>query len=104
VDVYIPAYLHQHLLHYGFGADGTGWLADLPRRIAELEQEWDLRVGSAFDKDGAVSWVAPVELRDGSEAILKVTFPHGMMRRASRQRHLWPKRRCRSCVSSSGRG
>ena len=76
VSVFIPAYLQQNILRYGFGAEGTRWLADLPRHIAELEQEWGLRVGPAFDKDGAVSWVAPVELRDGSEAVLKITFPH----------------------------
>ena len=76
MDVSIPAYLPQHLRQYGFGAEGTRWLADLPRQVAQLAQEWGLRVGSAFDQDGAVSWVAPVELRDGSEAVLKVTFPH----------------------------
>jgi streptomycin 6-kinase len=76
VDVSIPAFLHQHLLQYGFGAEGTLWLADLPGHIAELAQEWGLRVGPAFNQDGAVSWVAPVELRDGSEAVLKITFPH----------------------------
>jgi len=76
VNIFIPAYLQQNILRYGFGAEGTLWLADLPSHIAELEQEWGLRVGPAFDKDGAVSWVAPVELRDGSEAVLKITFPH----------------------------
>jgi hypothetical protein len=34
-----------------------------------------LRVGPAFDHGGAVSWVAPVELRDGSEAVLKISIP-----------------------------
>ena len=72
----IPAYLHHNILRYGFGAEGTRWLAGLPRQIAALAQEWGLRVGPAFDKDGAVSWVAPVERRDGSEAVLKITFPH----------------------------
>jgi streptomycin 6-kinase len=75
VDIAIPAYLPRHLRRYGFGAAGTRWLADLPRRIVALEQAWDLRVGPPFDQDGAVSWVAPVDLRDGSEAVLKITFP-----------------------------
>ena len=70
MDVSIPTFLHHHLLQYGFGAAGTLWLADLPRHIAELEQAWGMRAGPAFDQDGAVSWVAPVELRDGSEAVL----------------------------------
>ncbi|HVC79183.1 MAG TPA: aminoglycoside phosphotransferase family protein [Chloroflexota bacterium] len=76
MDVVIPTFLRQHLLRYGFEAEGTRWLADLPRQIAALEREWDLRAGSPFDQDGAVSWVAPVELGDGSEAVLKITFPH----------------------------
>jgi streptomycin 6-kinase len=76
VGAHIPAYLQQNVLRYGFGAEGTLWLADLPRQIAELAQQWGLRVGPAFDKDGAVSWVAPVERRDGTEAVLKITFPH----------------------------
>ncbi len=53
MDVFIPAFLQQHIVQ--FGADGTHWLAHLPRRIAELEQEWDFRVGPAFDHGGAVS-------------------------------------------------
>ena len=75
MNVFIPSFLQQHLLQYGFGAEGTQWLADLPRRIAELEQEWGLRVGPAFDHGGAVSWVAPVEREDGSEAVLKIGLP-----------------------------
>jgi streptomycin 6-kinase len=67
---------HQNMLQFGFGAEGTRWLADLPRQIAALSQEWGLRVGPAFDKDGAASWVAPVDRRDGAEAVLKITFPH----------------------------
>jgi hypothetical protein len=58
VNVFIPAFLQQHILQ--FGAEGTQWLVHLPRRIAELEQEWGFRVGPAFDHGGAVSWVAPV--------------------------------------------
>lgn len=76
MDVSIPAFLRQNLLRFGFGAEGTRWLADLPRRIETLAREWGLRLGPAFDRDGAVSWVAPVDLSDGSEAVLKVTFPH----------------------------
>jgi len=73
VDVFIPAFLQQHILQ--FGAEGAHWLAHLPRRIVELEQEWDFRVGPAFDHGGAVSWVAPVERSDGSEAVLKIGLP-----------------------------
>jgi streptomycin 6-kinase len=76
VDIVIPAYLPRNLREYGFGDAGTRWLADLPRHIAALAQEWDLRVGPPFDQNGTVSWVAPVDLRDGSEAVLKITVPH----------------------------
>jgi streptomycin 6-kinase len=74
VNVLIPAFLHRHILQ--FGAEGTQWLAYLPQRIAALEQEWGFRVGPAFDHGGAVAWVAPVELGDGSEAVLKIGLPH----------------------------
>ena len=73
MDVFIPAFLQQHILQ--FGAEGAHWLAHLPRRIVELEQQWGLRVGPAFDHGGAVSWVAPVECGDGSEAVLKIGLP-----------------------------
>lgn len=76
MDVTIPAFLREHLVRYGFGDEGTRWLTDLPRYIAQLAREWDLRVGRAFDQDGAVSWVAPVELSDGAEGVVKITFPH----------------------------
>ncbi|MCW3100783.1 MAG: aminoglycoside/hydroxyurea antibiotic resistance kinase [Chthonomonadaceae bacterium] len=74
MNVFIPAFLQQHILE--FGAEGAQWLAHLPLRIAELEQAWGFRVGPAFDHGGAVSWVAPVELEDGSEAVLKIGIPH----------------------------
>lgn len=73
MNPFIPAFLQQHILQ--FGAVGTQWLAHLPQRIAELEREWDFRTGPAFDHGGAVSWVAPVELGDGSEAVLKIGLP-----------------------------
>lgn len=71
----MPTFLHEHILQY-FGADGDRWLARLPLHVAELERAWGFRVGPAFDHGGAVAWVAPVELEDGSEAVLKVSFPH----------------------------
>jgi streptomycin 6-kinase len=73
VNVFIPAFLQQYIIK--FGAIGTQWLADLPQRIAELEQEWGFQVGPAFDHGGAVSWVAPVRCDDGSEAVLKIGLP-----------------------------
>jgi streptomycin 6-kinase len=60
----------------GFGAEGALWLDTLPARVAELEQAWSLSVQRAFDVDGYVSWVAPVQMDDGSEAVLKISIPH----------------------------
>jgi streptomycin 6-kinase len=65
----------------GFGAEGTRWLEHLPARIAELEHAWSLTAGQAFDTDGCVSWVAPVQLAGGSEAVLKISIPHPEARR-----------------------
>lgn len=76
MDVAVPSYLRQHILRYGSGARGMRWLEDLPRQIAQRLQQWDLRLGFPFDKDGAFSWVAPVELSNGAEAVLKGTLPH----------------------------
>lgn len=76
MDISVPAYLRRNLLRYGFGVEGIRWLDDLPRQIAEFAQKWGLHVDPPFDKDGAVSWVAPVELSNGTEAVLKITFPH----------------------------
>jgi streptomycin 6-kinase len=58
------------------GAEGARWLADLPARVAELERAWSLMAGRAFEADGYVSWVAPVRLEDGTEAVLKIGIPH----------------------------
>jgi len=58
-----------------WGEEGTGWLENLPARVAELERAWSLTAGRAFDVDDPVSWVAPVQLGEGSEAILKISLP-----------------------------
>ncbi|MGI8972366.1 MAG: aminoglycoside phosphotransferase family protein [Dehalococcoidia bacterium] len=60
----------------GFGAEGLYWLEHLPAHVTELEQTWSLTAGRAFDTDGQVSWVAPVYLQDGSDAVLKISIPH----------------------------
>ena len=78
MSVFIPAFLQEHII--AFGAEGTEWLTNLPHRIAELEQAWGFSADPAFDHGGAVSWVAPVTLRDGSEAVLKIGLPHAEAR------------------------
>lgn len=74
MGVFISAGLQSNVT--AFGAEGARWLDALPDRIAALEREWAIQAGPALEHSGAVSWVAPVECRDGSEAILKIGLPH----------------------------
>lgn len=74
MSFFIPENLQQSVLT--FGAMGEEWLRNLPVHVSRLEKEWGVTVGEAIDHGGCVSWVAPVHLTDGSEAILKVAIPH----------------------------
>ncbi|HZT41951.1 MAG TPA: aminoglycoside phosphotransferase family protein [Chthonomonadaceae bacterium] len=74
MSVFIPASLQNTIGE--FGEEGAEWLNSLPERIAALEREWGLRAGPAFDHAGACSWIAPVTLESGDEAILKIGLPH----------------------------
>lgn len=57
--------------------DRAEWLARLPDVLADLERRWSLRVGNPFDGDEvSCSWVAPVHLKDGATAVLKIAMPH----------------------------
>jgi streptomycin 6-kinase len=53
---------------------GAEWLERLPALVAECAESWSLRVGPPYP-DGHVSWVGPVELRNGEPAVLKINFP-----------------------------
>ena len=59
------------------GAEGEQWLADLPRSIAALEVEWDIRVGDPIS-GGSGGYVAGAELPDGTAAIVKLAIPEGL--------------------------
>jgi streptomycin 6-kinase len=69
--VRIPEQL-RHLAGFPGGAD---WLARLPRLVEECVAEWALELGEPFPY-AYVSIAAPATLPDGSEAVLKVAFPH----------------------------
>ena len=56
------------------GAEGKRWLIDLSDLIGELEQEWQLIVGSALP-GGSEAYVVQVRTREGLPAILKVAIP-----------------------------
>ncbi|MTE21610.1 phosphotransferase [Streptomyces sp. TRM43335] len=54
---------------------GSAWLGRLPELVRELAERWEVTPGEPFAK-GSCSWVAPVRRADGSEAVLKVSWPH----------------------------
>jgi streptomycin 6-kinase len=85
LDVFIPDRLREQLR--SFGEEGDRWRNDLPEWIAQIEREWGLRVGPALDHGGCVSWVAPVVLDGGGEAILKIGVPHDEARFEARALH-----------------
>jgi streptomycin 6-kinase len=53
---------------------GPEWLESLPSLVEACAERWSLEVGAAFE-DAHVSLVAPVEVDDGTRAVLKVNFP-----------------------------
>lgn len=54
--------------------EGRAWLEALPARVERCAEQWGLVLGDPFP--GAyVSFTAPVRLRGGGHAVLKVPFP-----------------------------
>jgi streptomycin 6-kinase len=54
---------------------GDAWLARLPALVDESLTDWDLTLDGK-PMHGACALVRPVRRRDGSAAVLKVTWPH----------------------------
>jgi streptomycin 6-kinase len=52
---------------------GADWLERLPGLVEQCAERWSLIVGEPFDAH--ISFVAPVVLPDGGEAVLKLNFP-----------------------------
>ncbi len=77
-SVVIPARLRE--TPPGEAGEGAAWLAELPGQVAELAREWRLTLEPPFETDGCCAWVAPVRLEDGSDAVLKVSWPHSEAR------------------------
>ncbi|SCK44786.1 streptomycin 6-kinase [Streptomyces sp. WMMB 714] len=69
-------------------ASGRDWLGRLPSLVEELRRRWNLRLGSPYE-GGSCSWVAPAERRDGTRAVLKVTWPHREARPEGEALRLW---------------
>jgi streptomycin 6-kinase len=55
--------------------EGRTWLARLPRLVEECVEKWSLEIGPPFPYAFA-SLALPARLTDGSDAVLKVCFPH----------------------------
>jgi streptomycin 6-kinase len=53
---------------------GGDWLERLPQLVAECVEEWKLTLGAPFEP-AHISYVAGVELPDGTPAVLKLNFP-----------------------------
>lgn len=70
-EIAIPAQLEELR---GFPG-AAGWLARLPRLAAEAIARWSLRVGDPFPYAN-VSLALPALLPDGTDTVLKVSFPH----------------------------
>src|SRR6202008_1987351 len=58
-----------------WGADGERWLADLPRVLAGIAEDWSLVVGPAYDL--SYHYVAAVTCDDGTPAVLKLGVASG---------------------------
>ncbi len=72
-------------------ASGREWLGELPSLVDELSSRWELRLAAPYH-GGSCSWVAAAQRRDGSRAVLKVTWPHREARPEGEVLRLWAGR------------
>lgn len=56
------------------GSKGTRWLVNLDDLVGELEQKWQLTVGSCLS-GGSEAYVAKARTMEGSEVVLKLALP-----------------------------
>ena len=59
------------------GAAGEAWLNTLDRRIADLEKQWEISVGSALT-GGTHAFVAYADGKDGGCYVLKIDMPENL--------------------------
>lgn len=55
--------------------DRAAWLNRLPNTLRDIQRRWSLTLGTPY-ADATCAWVAPVELTDGTAAVLKLGMPH----------------------------
>lgn len=68
----VPEALAQACDAYGH----PGFIDELDGLVGAAARLWGLEVGPPFLPGGRSAWVAPVRRAGGSEAVLKVTWPH----------------------------
>jgi streptomycin 6-kinase len=73
VSYSIPTRLRRNISN---STGGDLWLQELPDKLADLSTRWSLTIGPPVEDDATCSWVAPCKRGDGSDAILKLGFPH----------------------------
>ena len=71
----LPFPLQQSLAGFRGSAEGRAWLAELPLLLRERAEAWQLELGEPYP-DASNSLTVPAWLPDGSEAVLKLQFPH----------------------------
>jgi len=81
----VPARLRDSV---GGTDDGDRWLSALPDLVRECEQRWDIRSGEPFE-GGQASWSAPATRADGTDAVVKLSFPHREARAEGTGLRLW---------------
>jgi streptomycin 6-kinase len=71
----------------------AAWLARLPAAVAELAGRWGLALGQPFGgEDVSASWVAPVTVPGGAQAVLKLGLPHMEAEHEAAGLRLWAGR------------
>ncbi len=68
--------------------EGREWLGRLPSLLAEVVERWSLSVEDPFP-DAYASLVMPATLADGSDAVLKLAFPHRESRHEAAALQVW---------------
>jgi len=81
----IPRYLSEAAHAQG----RSGWLATLPRTVADLAARWSLTIGVPFEPGGTTAWVAPVTNASGTELVLKVCWRHTEAEHEADGLHVW---------------
>ena len=72
----------------GRSAQGRAWLDTVPARFDQAVERWSLRVGRPYAY-AYVSLAVPARLPDGTQAVLKLAFPHRESRHEAAALRLW---------------